>query len=62
MRWGLRPHHPGSSHLRNASARLVLDVSNPANPTLRGGLELKGGVVAAALLDPKTILTANMPA
>jgi hypothetical protein len=40
----------------------VLDVSNPANPTLRGALELKGGVIAAALLDPKTILTANMVA
>ncbi len=40
----------------------VLDVSNPSNPTVRGTLELKGGVVAAALLDPKTILTANMVA
>lgn len=40
----------------------VLDVSNPSTPTLRGALQLKGGVVAAALLDPKTILTANMVA
>jgi hypothetical protein len=40
----------------------VLDVSNPSNPTLRGALELKGGVVTAALFDPKTILTANMVA
>ena len=40
----------------------VLDVSNASNPTLRGGLELKGGVIAAALLDSKTILTANMVA
>lgn len=38
----------------------VLDVSNPSNPTLRGALELKGGVVGAVLLDPKTVLTANM--
>ncbi len=40
----------------------VLDVSNPASPTLRGALELKGGVIASALLDPKTIITANMVA
>jgi hypothetical protein len=40
----------------------VLDVSNPANATLRGALELKGGVIAATFLDPKTILTANMVA
>jgi len=40
----------------------VLDLSNPSNPTLRGALALKGGVVAATLLDPRTILTANMVA
>lgn len=40
----------------------VLDVSNPSNPTLRGALELKGGVIGSTLLDPKTILTANMVA
>lgn len=40
----------------------VLDVSNPSNPTVRGALALKGGVVAVALLDAKTILTANMVA
>jgi hypothetical protein len=40
----------------------VLDVSNPSNPSLRGALELKGGVIASALLDPQTILTANMVA
>jgi len=40
----------------------VLDISNPSTPRLRGALELKGGVVTAALLDPKTILTANMVA
>jgi hypothetical protein len=40
----------------------VLDVSNPASPTLKGALELKGGVIDAVLLDAKTILTANMVA
>lgn len=40
----------------------VLDVSNPSNPTLRGALALKGGVIASAFLDPKTILTVNMVA
>src|SRR5207247_3994684 len=40
----------------------VLDVSNPSTPTLRGGLELKGGVIGAVLLDPKTMLTVTMVA
>ena len=40
----------------------VLDVSNSAQPTLRGALDLKGGVVASTVLDPKTIVTANMVA
>jgi len=40
----------------------VLDVSNASNPTLRGALQLKGGVVASAFLDPKTLLTVNMVA
>ena len=40
----------------------VLDVSSSSTPTLRGALALKGGVVAATLLDSRTILTANMVA
>lgn len=40
----------------------VLDVSDPGKPTLRGALQLKGGVVASTLLDSKTLLTANMVA